>query len=547
MFPNLWCAEECANRAIVTPHAHTAKLLNDKILQRLNGRSRLYQSSNRLGDGGRYDDVDMASDEWLNSQEVTGVPAVQLNLKVGAVCLLMRNLDRSSGMMNNAKVIVKAMSDRCVFVKRFGAPDSEKPVPIPRIKTRFKVRGTELYVERRQFPLQLGYAVTVNRAQGQTYEKVGIDVRADFFSHGQLYVALGRAKSSKDITILAQEKRMHDGVAMVQTTFWQELLAKKRFLTPSRGYSYSQGDEFLVEGSSDEDPDIFGTEFDLSENANVGPQWEAADQLLSVLRKKGDGLKGPISLNEDHDKTKSSSDDGSSSSTGLFGPNDCDNTSDEEDIGKGLFGPGSETTDEETFSNDGTNSHTLDVCKNCSLCDGDHETQECSFYSSRGTASAAIYKIFRQRMTHRRKNEAWQVIECPKDGTCMFHAISFHLYQEFDGETFRETLVNEICSNPNMEINGCSLEDIIEFEFDETIDEYVTEMTGGRWGGAMDLLILHKALNLDFQVFIEEDDGFQCVWSTGQTKLDNQKIRLLYNGHTHYDLLLSDEKIVHAF
>jgi len=37
-----------------------------------------------------------------------------------------------------------------------------------------------------QFPLVLAFAMTVNKAQGQTLERLGIDLTKDVFSHGQL-------------------------------------------------------------------------------------------------------------------------------------------------------------------------------------------------------------------------------------------------------------------------------------------------------------------------------------------------------------------------
>lgn len=44
--------------------------------------------------------------------------------------------------------------------------------------------------------------MTINKAQGQTLDYVGIYLREPVFSHGQLYVALSRAKSSNCIKIL---------------------------------------------------------------------------------------------------------------------------------------------------------------------------------------------------------------------------------------------------------------------------------------------------------------------------------------------------------
>jgi len=36
------------------------------------------------------------------------------------------------------------------------------------------------------------FAITINKAQGQTFKYVGVDLRFECFSHGQLYVGLSR-------------------------------------------------------------------------------------------------------------------------------------------------------------------------------------------------------------------------------------------------------------------------------------------------------------------------------------------------------------------
>ncbi|KAI8557444.1 hypothetical protein RHMOL_Rhmol04G0011300 [Rhododendron molle] len=59
---------------------------------------------------------------------------------------------------------------------------------------------------RRQFPVRLAYAMTINKAQGQSVKFVGVDLRTPVFSHGQLYVSLSRCTSFDHINVLLPEE-----------------------------------------------------------------------------------------------------------------------------------------------------------------------------------------------------------------------------------------------------------------------------------------------------------------------------------------------------
>ena len=56
---------------------------------------------------------------------------------------------------------------------------------------------------RRQFPIRPAFAMTINKAQGQTLQHVGVLLDEPVFTHGQLYVAASRCGDPTNIKFFA--------------------------------------------------------------------------------------------------------------------------------------------------------------------------------------------------------------------------------------------------------------------------------------------------------------------------------------------------------
>jgi ATP-dependent exoDNAse (exonuclease V) alpha subunit len=52
-----------------------------------------------------------------------------------------------------------------------------------------------------QYPVRLAWAITIHKSQGQTFDKVFIDLGSGAFAHGQTYVALSRCTSFDGIKL----------------------------------------------------------------------------------------------------------------------------------------------------------------------------------------------------------------------------------------------------------------------------------------------------------------------------------------------------------
>jgi len=56
--------------------------------------------------------------------------------------------------------------------------------------------------------------MTINKSQGQTLDKVGVYLKEPVFDHGQLYVAISRARSIESIKVLVKN-RFDQGINMI--------------------------------------------------------------------------------------------------------------------------------------------------------------------------------------------------------------------------------------------------------------------------------------------------------------------------------------------
>ena len=180
------------NAVIITPFRSVAEKINfDKLAQ-------------------------IESTEISYTGELTGtfqerdVPApLNLTLKVGALVVFVKNGDK---WYNGSMGIVRNLNAREIQVELLNLKhDIVNVKPEKWSKIEYVRDENDRLIENevgsfKQFPLNLGYAMTIHKAQGKTLDAVTVDISRGAFTHGQTYVALSRTRKSSDIHVLTPLK-----------------------------------------------------------------------------------------------------------------------------------------------------------------------------------------------------------------------------------------------------------------------------------------------------------------------------------------------------
>nr|XP_051190271.1 uncharacterized protein LOC127303598 [Lolium perenne] len=146
----------------------------------------------------------MTDPEFLNDLTPNGLPPHTLKLKIKCPIILLRNIDPASGSCNGTRLVVRGFQRNAIDAEIVVGQHAGERMFLSRIP--LCPSDDDIFpfkFKRKQFPVRLSFAMTINKAQGQTIPIVGVYLPEPVFSHGQLYVALSRATAKNNIKILA--------------------------------------------------------------------------------------------------------------------------------------------------------------------------------------------------------------------------------------------------------------------------------------------------------------------------------------------------------
>jgi ATP-dependent DNA helicase PIF1 len=212
--------------AIVCPNNATVDDINNYVLSLVPGDTIQYLSCDVIAKSSEHiPDFDILyPTEFLNSIDAKNFPTHKLELKKGAIVMLLRNLNQSKGLCNGTRLLVTQLGQRILHCVALTGSNIGEEVLIPRIALNTTDVKWPFTLQRRQFPVRLCYAMTINKSQGQTLSRVGIYLKKLVFTHGQLYVAVSRSMSRNGLIILIENE---DGSCGSQTrnVVYKEVLA----------------------------------------------------------------------------------------------------------------------------------------------------------------------------------------------------------------------------------------------------------------------------------------------------------------------------------
>ncbi|XP_076931140.1 uncharacterized protein LOC143596182 [Bidens hawaiensis] len=153
-------------RAILAPKNDVHEI-NERLLSLFPGDEREYLNSDSICPTKMINEnlnESLCPPDILNGIKDSGLPNHRLVLKVGVPVMLLRNIDPKSGLCNITRLKVVSLGNRVIKVEIISEITIGERHYIPRINLIPTDKKLHIKLQRRQFPLDVCFAMTINKS-----------------------------------------------------------------------------------------------------------------------------------------------------------------------------------------------------------------------------------------------------------------------------------------------------------------------------------------------------------------------------------------------
>ncbi|KAG3085287.1 hypothetical protein PI125_g19266 [Phytophthora idaei] len=206
--PEIANDEYFANRTILTTTNAVVQRINEAVAQRLEGVSQDLSTDSVEKD----EEVNFFEQEVLHTVSINDTPPHKLTLKKDAPIMMMRNLNPDLGLCNGARLRIVELKPHVISTTIMTGERQGQHVLIPRIVFISDGEAREFHsrLRRKQCLVQPAFAMTINKAQGQSVQNLRLYLSTPCFWHGQLYVALSRVTSRSKFKVLIEYPQLEE-------------------------------------------------------------------------------------------------------------------------------------------------------------------------------------------------------------------------------------------------------------------------------------------------------------------------------------------------
>ena len=198
--------------------------LNKIVFNRFPGPSQTFHSTNFIPVSEQIEKDDSMLNypvEHLNEINASSLPLAKLEVKVGCPVMILKNLNQSREVCNGSREILTRYRSRILEVRLITGQYARETVFIPRVPNQPLDEENSFKFNRKQFPVRLCFAITINKSQGQSVKHVELDLSSSVFTHGQFYVAVSRVTSVSNIKAIWSEEQKE---AVTKNIVYSEML-----------------------------------------------------------------------------------------------------------------------------------------------------------------------------------------------------------------------------------------------------------------------------------------------------------------------------------